>query len=187
MTCQNILHRRQLVGTALRRYLKHDNDLVQYAARWLFDPAHAHPRGELALQVAEVLGTASENHATLAAAVELIHASLYLHYHVREETGGRQGPDAVLAGLGNAANVLLGDLFYTAAFRAIVDLKNHRIARILSDATTAIAEAEVLELQMPACAEINSIKYISIIRGKTGKLFEAIPLPTSLSRVLALR
>jgi hypothetical protein len=81
MTCPNILHRRQLVGTALRRYIKHDNELVQHAARWLFDPAHAHPRSELALQVAEMLGTASEVHATLAAAVELIHASLYLHYH----------------------------------------------------------------------------------------------------------
>ncbi|MDZ5460601.1 polyprenyl synthetase family protein [Azohydromonas lata] len=127
----------------------------------------------MALQVAEVLGTAGENHATLAAAVELIHASLYLHYHVHEETGGRQGPDAALAGLGNAANVLLGDLFYTAAFRAIVDLKDHRIARILSDATTAIAEAEVLDLQTPACAECDAARYINNIRGKTGKLFEA--------------
>ena len=55
----------------------------------------------------------------------------------------------------------------------MVGLDNMRVMRILSDATNVIAEGEVLQLLNMHNPDVTHESYLTVIRSKTAKLFEA--------------
>lgn len=119
--------------------------------------------------LARALGASSDDQIKLAAAIELIYASLALHEGV-EEFKDRPGASS---SAGNADSILLGDLLYTAAFKIIVDIENLHVMQILADTTNTIAEGEVLYRLACLESEVSENRYIEIVRMRTAKLFEA--------------
>lgn len=83
---------------------------------------------------------------------------------------------------GNAASVLVGDFLYSRSFEMMVGVNNMRVMDILSHATNAIAEGEVLQLLNINNPDTSEAQYLEVIRRKTAKLFEA---GTRLGAVLA--
>lgn len=161
------------VGALIQRRLNTDVALIAYAAQHIAQSPEQRVRPALALVCGRALGDSGARQQVLAAAVELIHAALALHHEVDQAT------DDAPAGLGNAPSVLLGDLLYTGAFRAIVELGDMRVLRVLADATNQVAEGSVMyqqAYQTPA-AQANpddtGNQHLRITQARTASLFEA--------------
>jgi octaprenyl-diphosphate synthase len=109
----------------------------------------------------------------MAAVVEFIHTATLLHDDVVDESDLRRGRSTANAVFGNAASVLVGDYLYSRAFEMMVDVDSMAIMKIMSGATTVIAEGEVLQLLNVHDPDVSEARYLQVVRFKTAKLFEA--------------
>jgi octaprenyl-diphosphate synthase len=127
----------------------------------------------LTLAAARLCGYEGVAHHALAAAVEFIHTATLLHDDVVDDSGLRRGRRTANALFGNAASVLVGDFLYSRAFQMMVQLDAMRVMQVLAEATNTIAEGEVLQLMNCHDPEVDEPRYLTVIRRKTAKLFEA--------------
>jgi octaprenyl-diphosphate synthase len=125
------------------------------------------------LLVAQALGYQGNHHHLMAAVVEFIHTATLLHDDVVDESDLRRGRSTANAVFGNAASVLVGDYLYSRAFEMMVDVDSMPIMKIMSGATTVIAEGEVLQLLNVHDPDVSEARYLQVVRFKTAKLFEA--------------
>ena len=85
----------------------------------------------------------------------------------------RRGKATANESFGNAASVLVGDFLHSRAFQMMVDANSMRVMQILSEATNIIAEGEVQQLMNTHNVDLDETGYLTVIRSKTAKLFEA--------------
>ena len=163
----------QAVDAVIRRRLHSDVALVRQVAEYIISAGGKRLRPALVLLSAGALGYQGTQHHELAAIAELIHTSTLLHDDVVDESDLRRGRETANALFGNAASVLVGDFLYSRSFQMMVDIGNMRVMSVLSDATTIIAEGEVLQLMNCHDADVDEERYLQVIRYKTAKLFEA--------------
>lgn len=163
----------QAVDAVIRQRLHSDVALVRQVAEYIISAGGKRLRPALVLLCAGALGYRGTRHHELAAIVELIHTSTLLHDDVVDESDLRRGRETANALFGNAASVLVGDFLYSRSFQMMVDIGNMRVMSVLSDATTIIAEGEVLQLMNCHDADVDEERYLQVIRYKTAKLFEA--------------
>ena len=130
-------------------------------------------RPSLLLLVCGALGYRGAQRFNLAAVVEFIHTATLLHDDVVDESTLRRGRPTANESFGNAASVLVGDFLYSRAFQMMVDAGSMKVMQILSEATNVIAEGEVQQLINTHNIELDEAGYLSVIRSKTAKLFEA--------------
>lgn len=161
------------VDTLIQQRLNTDVVLIAYAAQHIARAPAQRARPALALVCGRALGDSGAHQQQLAAVVELIHAALALHHEIDLP------PSEATSGLGNAPSVLLGDLLYTGAFRAIVELGNMRVLRVLADATNQVAEGSVMYQQAyqvtdsTPSADESGERHLRITEARTASLFEA--------------
>lgn len=117
-------------------------------------------------------GTRPGTHA-LATAVEFIHTATLLHDDVVDDSDLRRGRKAAKNVWGNNASILVGDFLFARAFTLMVETDNLEILRILSTASSVIAEGEVHQLAAAARTDLPTEEYLEIIEAKTAALFEA--------------
>ncbi len=129
----------------------------------------AHLRTDV--QAAAILG--SERIAIMAAVVEFIHTATLLHDDVVDESGLRRGRPTANVLFGNAASVLVGDFLYSRAFQMMVDVGSSEVMAVMADSTNVISEGEVLQLMNCRDPDVTEDRYLTVIRFKTAKLFEA--------------
>ena len=163
----------QAVDAVIRQRLHSDVALVRQVAEYIISAGGKRLRPALVLLSAGALGYQGTQHHELAAITELIHTSTLLHDDVVDESDLRRGRETANALFGNAASVLVGDFLYSRSFQMMVDIGNMRVMSVLSDATTIIAEGEVLQLMNCHDADVDEERYLQVIRYKTAKLFEA--------------
>jgi octaprenyl-diphosphate synthase len=96
-----------------------------------------------------------------------------LHDDVVDDSKLRRSKPTANALFGNPASVLVGDFLYSRAFQMMVECQNMRILDIVAEATNVIAEGEVMQLMNMHDASLDEDGYLSVIRSKTAKLFEA--------------
>ncbi len=130
-------------------------------------------RPALLLLVAGALGCTDAQRHNLAAVVEFIHTATLLHDDVVDESTLRRGRATANEAFGNPASVLVGDFLYSRAFQMMVDANDMRVMQTLADATNIISEGEVQQLMNMHDADLDEAGYLSVIRSKTAKLFEA--------------
>ncbi|MCL2468938.1 MAG: polyprenyl synthetase family protein [Alphaproteobacteria bacterium] len=109
----------------------------------------------------------------LAAAVEFIHTATLLHDDVVDESGQRRGRPSANAVFGNSSSVLVGDFLYSRAFQLVIEDGNLEIFKILADASSVIAEGEILQLANKNDCNMSEQVYLEIISAKTAELFAA--------------
>ena len=110
----------------------------------------------------------------LAAVIEFIHTATLLHDDVIDDSEIRRGRATANKVWGNEASVLGGDFFYSRAFSSMIaEIDQSEVTRILANAANAIVEGELLELMHARQIELDEDQYLTIIEGKTAKLFEA--------------
>ena len=130
-------------------------------------------RPMLTLASARAIGYTGTRHHRLAAAVEFIHTATLLHDDVVDGSGLRRGKRTANIIWGNPASVLVGDFLFTRSFELMVEDGSLKVLRILSRASSIIAEGEVDQLTAQRRVETKEDHYLSIISAKTAALFAA--------------
>jgi octaprenyl-diphosphate synthase len=130
-------------------------------------------RPMLTVAGAELCGYHGTRHHLLAAAVEFIHTATLLHDDVVDGSELRRGKATANIVFGNPATVLVGDFLFTRAFELMVEDGSLRVLKILSKASSVIAEGEVDQLTAQRQIETSEEHYLQIIGSKTAALFAA--------------
>jgi octaprenyl-diphosphate synthase len=130
-------------------------------------------RPMLTLSCARMCGYEGDRHMGLAACVEFIHTATLLHDDVVDESDLRRGAATANAVWGNKSSVLVGDFLFARAFELMVADGSLDVLRILSRASSVIAEGEVHQLVTANDTETLEEDYLEVIRAKTAKLFAA--------------
>lgn len=108
-----------------------------------------------------------------AVAVELIHSATLVHDDVLDAAPLRRGLPTVWATAGRESAIATGDYLFARAFTELV--ANGRIdeVAVLSEATSALAEGELLQREDAYDASISLERYLLRCELKTARLFEA--------------
>ncbi|MDA0998307.1 MAG: polyprenyl synthetase family protein [Proteobacteria bacterium] len=131
-------------------------------------------RPMLTLAAAQMCGYRSgQRHVALAACVEFIHTATLLHDDVVDASELRRGLSSANALFGNKPSVLVGDFLFSRSFELMVEDGSLDVLRILSHASSVIAEGEVLQLLTSNDTETGETAYLEVIKGKTAQLFAA--------------
>jgi len=161
------------VDQVIARRLDSGVPLIGQVSRYIIAAGGKRLRPALLLLTCGALNYRGEQRFNLAAVVEFIHTATLLHDDVVDDSALRRGNATANETFGNPASVLVGDFLYSRAFQMMVDAQNMRIMEVLADATNVIAEGEVLQLMNMHNAALDEAGYITVIRSKTAKLFEA--------------
>ncbi|TVR82793.1 MAG: polyprenyl synthetase family protein [Rhodospirillales bacterium] len=130
-------------------------------------------RPMLTLASAHLCGYRGRRHVGLAASVEFIHTATLLHDDVVDDSELRRGLASANAVWGNKASVLVGDFLFSRAFELMVEDGSLDVLRILSRASSVIAEGEVMQLMTANDTGTDQTAYLDVIRAKTAELFAA--------------
>lgn len=108
-----------------------------------------------------------------AVAVELVHSATLVHDDVIDGAQLRRGRPSVVAAAGRKFAVATGDLLFSRAFAELA--RNAEVAqlRALSDASSALAEGELLQREDAYAAHVPVARYLRRCELKTAALFEA--------------
>lgn len=130
-------------------------------------------RPMLTLAASRMCGYKGERHAELAACVEFIHSATLLHDDVVDESDLRRGLETANAVWGNKASVLVGDFLFSRSFELMVADGSLEVLAILSNASSVIAEGEVMQLTTANDMNTTEDAYMQVIGAKTAALFAA--------------
>ncbi len=161
------------VDQHIHQQLASDVPLVQTIGNYIVSAGGKRLRPLLVLLTAKACGYKGNQHIALASVIEFLHTATLLHDDVVDTSDLRRGRDTANAKWGNAPSILVGDFLYSRAFEMMVDIGDMEIMRILSNATTVIAQGEVLQLMKVRDASTTEETYMQVIRAKTAMLFEA--------------
>ncbi|MDR0484750.1 MAG: polyprenyl synthetase family protein [Alphaproteobacteria bacterium] len=113
------------------------------------------------------------HHVLLASCIEFIHTATLLHDDVVDENNSRRGKATSNNIWGNKASVLVGDFLFTKSFELMVQVESLSILEVLSNASSVIAQGEVMQLANINNVDITFNDYEEIIFAKTASLFAA--------------
>ena len=161
------------VNAVILERMQSDVVLIPELAGHLIAGGGKRMRPMLTLACARLLDYGGARHHKLAAAVEFIHTATLLHDDVVDGSGLRRGKRTANIIWGNPASVLVGDFLFTRSFELMVEDGSLKVLRILSRASSIIAEGEVDQLTAQRRVETKEDHYLSIISAKTAALFAA--------------
>jgi octaprenyl-diphosphate synthase len=147
--------------------------LIRKVGEYVLASGGKRVRPMILLLSAQLAGYQGNSHIGLASVVEFIHTATLLHDDVVDSAVLRRGQDSANAVWGNEASVLVGDFLFAKSFSIMVREGNLDILRTLSDATTQMAEGEVLQLISTSDVGLDEECYIEVVRNKTAVLLSA--------------
>lgn len=153
--------------------LRSDVSLIPTVGRYVLRSGGKRVRPLLLLLTARLCGYRGERAVPLASIVEFIHTATLLHDDVVDNADLRRGKESANAVWGNEASVLVGDFLFSKSFSLMVADGDLRVLRAMSDATTRMAEGEVLELLKTSDLETLEQEYLEVVTNKTAVLLAA--------------
>ena len=108
-----------------------------------------------------------------AVAVELIHSATLVHDDVLDGAPLRRGRPTVVATAGRALATATGDLLFSRAFAELAANRRADELRVLSDASSALAEGELLQREDAWNLDVSRERYLTRCDLKTARLFAA--------------
>ena len=159
----------------IRARLRSEVDLAEDMARYVVEAGGKRLRASLVALCTRACGGPADAEASilLAAVMEYIHTATLLHDDVIDASEVRRGRPTAHRAWSAEAGVLAGDFFYSRAFEMIAEIDRPNITRTLASASCSIVEGELMELMYEGCADLSEERYLTIVEGKTAKLFEA--------------
>jgi octaprenyl-diphosphate synthase len=127
----------------------------------------------LVILAARLCGYKDQEHIPYAAIIEFIHTATLLHDDVVDNAKTRRGSSTANTVWGNEPSVLVGDFLFSKSFELMAFSGNEEIVKVMSKATTCLAEGEILELLKTSDPETEETEYMEIIGNKTASLFSA--------------
>ena len=108
-----------------------------------------------------------------AVAVELIHSATLVHDDVLDGAALRRGRPTVVAAAGRAIATATGDMLFSRAFAELAATGRADEVRVLSDASSALAEGELLQREDAWNVDVAHERYLHRCDLKTARLFQA--------------
>jgi secondary thiamine-phosphate synthase enzyme len=165
---------RRLIELELERQLHPDPRPVGDPMRRLVEAGGKRVRPHLAVLTSR-LGPDHDplRAATLAAAIELIHAATLVHDDYVDESPRRRGRPTVAAAEGPARAIAVGDYYFAKATRLIAELGNADVTATIAAAMEAICRAQIDDLELRGRYPGDEEAYLKVVRGKTAALIAA--------------
>ena len=163
----------KLVEQQFRKDLQSDVPLIRKVGEYVLSSGGKRVRPALLLLAARLAGYVGDKAVPLASVVEFVHTATLLHDDVVDSATLRRGLASANTLWGNEASVLVGDFLFSKSFSLMVGVGSLDILRVLSDATTVIAEGEVMQLLCTGEMDLTEERYINVIRSKTAILMSA--------------
>lgn len=161
------------VNQLILRRMDSQVDLVPQLAGHIIAAGGKRLRPLLTLGAAKLCEYTGDRHISLATCVEFIHTATLLHDDVVDESHLRRGKETANALFGNQASVLVGDFLFSRSFELMIEDGSLDVLRILSHASSVIAEGEVLQLMTTNDTQTSEDTYLEVIKAKTAQLFAA--------------
>jgi octaprenyl-diphosphate synthase len=130
-------------------------------------------RPMLVILSAKLCGVQDDRHLPFAAIIEFIHTATLLHDDVVDNAKIRRGRLTANTIWGNEPSVLVGDFLFTKSFDLLVHIQNTDILKVMADATTSLAEGEIMELLRTSDINTTEHDYFEVIANKTAVLLSA--------------
>lgn len=161
------------VELQFRKDLESDVPLIRKVGEYVLSSGGKRIRPALLLLAARLSGYQGNRAVPLASVVEFIHTATLLHDDVVDSATLRRGLASANTLWGNEASVLVGDFLFSKSFSLMVGVGSLDILRVLSSATTVIAEGEVMQLLCTGEIDLTEERYIGVVRSKTAILMSA--------------
>jgi len=163
----------QRVEAQFKIDLTSDVALIRKVGEYVLASGGKRIRPILLLLCARRAGYRGDAHIGLASVVEFIHTATLLHDDVVDSAVLRRGNASANSVWGNEASVLVGDFLFAKSFSIMVRGGDLAVLQALSDATTQMAEGEVLQLISTCDLDIDEASYLNVIENKTAILISA--------------
>ncbi|MCL2567302.1 MAG: polyprenyl synthetase family protein [Alphaproteobacteria bacterium] len=163
----------QSVNAIILEKMQNKVELIPQIASHIVASGGKRIRPILTLATAKLFGYNGSNHILLSSCIEFIHTATLLHDDVVDENDSRRGVATSNNIWGNKASVLVGDFLFTKSFELMVQVESLPILEVLSNASSVIAQGEVMQLAYINNLEITFENYEEIIFAKTASLFAA--------------
>ena len=170
----------QLIGDDLkqveeqfRKDLESDVPLIRKVGEYVLSSGGKRIRPAMLLLAARLCNYQGNQAIPLASVVEFIHTATLLHDDVVDSATLRRGLASANSLWGNEASVLIGDFLFSKSFSLMVAAGSLDVLRVMSRATTIIAEGEVLQLLYTGEVELTEEQYLEVVRAKTAVLLSA--------------
>lgn len=161
------------IEAEINRLLTSSVPLISIVGRHIMGSGGKRLRPLLLILSARLCGYEGNHDAGLAVVFEFVHAATLLHDDVVDHAEFRRNQPAANTIWGNPAVVLVGDFLYSKSILMTVRYNNVRILEVFSEATTRMAEGEVLQLIHKDNLEIHEAEYLDVIDRKTAGLISA--------------
>ena len=163
----------QAVERELDKNIQSKIALVPTMGRYILNSGGKRFRPLLLILSARLCGYKGKGHIQLACILEFIHTATLLHDDVVDNANIRRGNTSANTLWGNQASILIGDLFFAQSFSLIAQTRNWRVLKVLTGATTKLAQGEVLDLVQESDLACDEAGYLATITYKTGSLIKA--------------
>jgi octaprenyl-diphosphate synthase len=147
--------------------------LIQKVSEYVISSGGKRIRPMLLILSAYLSGYRGNRQVLIASVIEFIHTATLLHDDVVDNAKLRRGLASANTLWGNQASVLVGDFLYCKSFALLVAEGDLNVLKLLANATTVLAEGEVLQLIYTKNPDITEEQYINVVRCKTAILLAA--------------
>ena len=130
-------------------------------------------RAALVLLSGDATGNSTDEHATIAAVVEMIHLATLVHDDILDGAEVRRRVACVNQRWDNQIAVLLGDFLYARAFALSTELSSRLCSQMLSETTRRICVGEIEQSTSRYDFEMGQERYERIAGAKTANLYAA--------------
>ncbi len=158
------------VEKQFRKDLHSNVPLIRKVTEYVFSSGGKRIRPVLLLLSARLCEYRGDRHVPLASVIEFIHTATLLHDDVVDNAQLRRGIASANTLWGNEASVLVGDYLFSKSFSIMIADGDLKILQTLANATTMIAEGEVLQLTCSTDLDITEQRYIDVVKSKTAIL-----------------
>ena len=161
------------VEEQFRKDLESDVPLIRKVGEYVLSSGGKRIRPAMLLLATRLCNYTGPQAIPLASVVEFIHTATLLHDDVVDSACLRRGLASANTLWGNEASVLIGDFLFSKSFSLMVAAGSLDVLRVISRATTVIAEGEVLQLLGTGDIALTEERYIEVVRAKTAVLLSA--------------
>ncbi len=161
------------VEAQFKKDLESDVYLIRKVGEYVLASGGKRIRPALLLLSAKLCGYTGDRHVPLASVIEFIHTATLLHDDVVDNATLRRGSASANEVWGNEASVLVGEFLFSKSFSLMVEAGDLRVLKVMSGATTIIAEGEVLQLLCTSDLDMTLERYIEVVKCKTAVLLSA--------------
>src|SRR5512135_2500535 len=158
------------VELQFKKDLHSDVPLIQKVSEYVISSGGKRIRPMLLILSAYLCGYRGNRHVPIASAIEFIHTATLLHDDVVDNANLRRGLASANSLWGNQASVLVGDFLNCRSFALMVADGDLQILKLLANATTVLADGEVLQLIYTKNPDVTEEQYIDVVRCKTAIL-----------------